>query len=1057
MAGNLRALAVRMLAFFGLTGHDIFISYKRGPHPRGESLFASTLAEELRRRRFRVFLDVDEPTAGDVLPRALTHALTLSRALVLVATPESLRAPWVASEIEIFLGFAGRDVIPLDVDGAYSTLDAGQALPGVARLKREDRVWLDVSGDDVAAGRVPRALLDKLSARFTFRKRQNVMIGSLSIVALMLAAITLVALVSRQEAAAARDEARETAAKLAQSNVELRASEKLAKAEQDRAEKAAQLAREQARIATTRGTELEGREMAVTSLLPENAGPAAIARAITAFRLHDSHRTREALFEVAYQHRQLSKTYLVRAAALAEQDAFLTGNSRYLYWQARQQDAEGGTRPPSPQREFSFLDVAGEPGPVRRMTLQGDPRLLALRGSDDLLAVERKSTSSLVGSWTLARISLDRRITIWRQALTDTSIPILSADGARIYTVQAGAPASLRTIDAASGKTVKLTPVPEAVDKLLDAAETGPDRLVVQFFGPPRRPGEPRRGPDIGIGDWNLRTGEFRLLDKLGEGPARLYGRGEGAMALVGHSEKQRVFSMENGRVRQICEGLPALEARNGAPLPPSTVRAIAGRGYRFSRNGATVMAVDPDWGRAHVCHRIRTASEYVVGELPRISPPVTAVALSADGTRIALSTNDRLTVHALDSGETFESPIGVSMPVHRAVFTEQGRLLTWSLDGTLIRWQETGRPAAHLGEPVYRHTLDPATPEVPDMPVLDLAFSKDSAWLASLSFRGESIVAPVRPGAASKAVRGSLGRDVLSIALVQGRGAEPQVIPGVRRKGASDAPVRLKTADACNPGGAPRVESLRTIAPGGSALVLVADEDAIDYKRVLPISGLIRMVEQRWDDRGLVAYPTYVFQPELPVHRKHPLSLCVRNSADKALGLIRGLGPFGATASADLEIVAGGNGKNEIELWRRTSTGFALARTLPKVHSSQVQALAMSEDRRWLASGDNEGDVALWNLGSGRHWLLPTTSPERKPGPAVMLRFDPAGRFLASAHRDASVRLWSLDPEDVLREACAMLRGGRYLRGAGRVDSALQDAVTSACASAAAPRAATR
>jgi WD40 repeat protein len=95
------------------------------------------------------------------------------------------------------------------------------------------------------------------------------------------------------------------------------------------------------------------------------------------------------------------------------------------------------------------------------------------------------------------------------------------------------------------------------------------------------------------------------------------------------------------------------------------------------------------------------------------------------------------------------------------------------------------------------------------------------------------------------------------------------------------------------------------------------------------------------------------------------------------------------------------------IKLWD-VATGDGL-RTLVGL-SGPIDALAFSPDGGMLASGDEDGIVALWNVAL---WNL---GVERKPhrllgheGGVNAVAFSPDGRFLASASEDRTVRIWDI------------------------------------------------
>jgi WD40 repeat protein len=101
------------------------------------------------------------------------------------------------------------------------------------------------------------------------------------------------------------------------------------------------------------------------------------------------------------------------------------------------------------------------------------------------------------------------------------------------------------------------------------------------------------------------------------------------------------------------------------------------------------------------------------------------------------------------------------------------------------------------------------------------------------------------------------------------------------------------------------------------------------------------------------------------------------------------------------------------VRLWR-TETGQHEA-DLPW-DASVLRSLAVSPDGRTLAGGDDEGDVAVWDV---RHHRLQGRISAHGDG-VPSIGFSPDGRWLATGCRDGTVRLW----DATTRELRGTLKG---------------------------------
>jgi WD40 repeat protein/3',5'-cyclic AMP phosphodiesterase CpdA len=82
------------------------------------------------------------------------------------------------------------------------------------------------------------------------------------------------------------------------------------------------------------------------------------------------------------------------------------------------------------------------------------------------------------------------------------------------------------------------------------------------------------------------------------------------------------------------------------------------------------------------------------------------------------------------------------------------------------------------------------------------------------------------------------------------------------------------------------------------------------------------------------------------------------------------------------------------------------LMRRWHRLPGSAVQSVSVSADGRWLASGDADGAVKLWDAEEG-HLLR---SLEGHPGGVQCVAFSPDARWLASGGADGAVRVWEAE-----------------------------------------------
>jgi len=111
---------------------------------------------------------------------------------------------------------------------------------------------------------------------------------------------------------------------------------------------------------------------------------------------------------------------------------------------------------------------------------------------------------------------------------------------------------------------------------------------------------------------------------------------------------------------------------------------------------------------------------------------------------------------------------------------------------------------------------------------------------------------------------------------------------------------------------------------------------------------------------------------------------------------------PMAAALTLDGSIVAASRADGKVRLWDvRTGEGLGALES----HLAITYALAFSPDARLLATGDEEGHVTLWGVGSRR-----VTTRLALQRPVAQVLFSPDGRLLLARAADEPVRVWDIE-----------------------------------------------
>lgn len=107
----------------------------------------------------------------------------------------------------------------------------------------------------------------------------------------------------------------------------------------------------------------------------------------------------------------------------------------------------------------------------------------------------------------------------------------------------------------------------------------------------------------------------------------------------------------------------------------------------------------------------------------------------------------------------------------------------------------------------------------------------------------------------------------------------------------------------------------------------------------------------------------------------------------------------------------------------REISTGKEIA---SMVHASNIEAVAISSDGQYIASGENDRTAHIWETSTGIEVARITGNST-----IISIGFSPDGRYVAASGCDqfatkycteGSVRMWSWQPKDLISNACSVM-----------------------------------